>query len=1498
MSELTGDRVRELERLEELFHVVVETIDAVILVAAADLSTVEYVSPAYETLYGRPAETLCEEPWSFLDAVHPVDRDRYEADVRAMLDAFDAGDHADVYEGEYRLAGEEERWVHVRRYPVVEDGSVERFVSVTEDVTERKRAERGREEERRKYETLVEQSQDGVVVVQDGEYAFVNDRFCELTGRSRAELVGCPFDEVMAPEYRELVRERYEKRIAGEAPPSNYDVELRTVDGDRLDVELTVSHITHEGEPATMATFRDITERKRLERELREQQRRFELIANHIDEVIYLATADFSEILYINPAYEDVYGEPVESLSDSPTSFVEAAHPEDRAAYERDVEQLIADVEAGDPDETYEGEYRLQVDGETRWVRVMRSPVENDDGTVDRVVGTVSDVTDQRELERTYREVFESVSDGLVVHDPDTGEILDVNDRYCELTGYSHDELVGADIGLVMTDDPDYTEDRANRLIAAARDEGPQLFEWRGCRQNGETFHAEINLSVVEIRGRERVLASVRDVTERKRRQREFEQIFDGVNDLISVHDPDTGEILDVNDTYVDAAGYDKADILDLGVEGLTADVEGYSTARSREIISEVAETGESITVEWPVETADNERRWYEVNTTPARIGGDQRVLGISRDITERKRHERMMEALHEATERIQNASTAEDVCEATFEAAREVLDLSMPACWLHEADAGEEPALVPVAAPESAWKAPGGPGRFEPGSVGYDVFETGEMRTYDPSDRREHTPIDTGVLIPLGDHGLFGAAEPGAEEYDDAVVDAAHILARHATTALDRVSRAAERRESERRMSAILDRIDEAIFLTDAETLLEADAGSVYVSAGYEDVFGLSYADLAADESTEFVDLVHPEDREEYQAVLRDVVTGAADGADATDSIEYRIERPDGAVRWVHTDFYPLSWAGDDRRFVVVSRDITEEKEREATLETFHDATRELTAADSRSEASRLAVDAAERVLDFSHVSVHCYDEDGGVLAPVSATDALADTVDSLPSFGPGDGLPWQVFVDGETARGADFDAAGGYGTLPTPDLVLPLGTHGVMLVGTADAGLDAAAVDLAQILAATLEGALNHVQGQHELERREAALEEHRERAERLERLNTVIREIEQATVEESTRDAIERAVCEQLVTVDPYQVAWVAEPDQASESLVARTKRGADDGYVERTVDLDGADAEVDRHPAAAAFEEGETRTARGLATSTAQGDWRKAVLRAGYQSVVAVPLAHEDTVYGVLTIVADDPSAFDSRAEAILTELGRSVGYAISVLERRRALESDTTTELEFEATDDDLLFVRLAEAADADVTLERTVRRASGSFGAFYTVEGAAPEAVERRARALGPVADVTRISADEAADTCLVEVETSSWFGTVFVDHGAVVREATADETDGTLVVEAPQTADIRTLVTTFTERYPHTELVAQRTRERSVQTLLELQDLLAERLTPRQLETLETAYSAGYFEWPRESSGQEIADLLDITQPTFNKHLRTVERKTFSMLLNRQRPD
>ncbi len=272
---------------------------------------------------------------------------------------------------------------------------------------------------------------------------------------------------------------------------------------------------------------------------------------------------------------------------------------------------------------------------------------------VERLVAEGSSESTQRPAEgdATYQEayeaLFEKISEGLVVHDPETGVIVDANERFCEMNGYERSELLGESIGMVLTDEEGYGPEAAKEMIQRARTEGPQRFEWRNQHRDGEVFPVEVDLTVIELGDAERVLASVQDITERKRREREYEQIFNGVKDPIAVFDPDTGEITDVNEPYHDMIGYDDLEtIRELGIEGMSAGGEEYTEGRGVELIREVSETGEPTTVEWEAETASGDRRYLDITMSPAFIRGEERVLTIQRDVTERRRREQEFEQI------------------------------------------------------------------------------------------------------------------------------------------------------------------------------------------------------------------------------------------------------------------------------------------------------------------------------------------------------------------------------------------------------------------------------------------------------------------------------------------------------------------------------------------------------------------------------------------------------------------------------------------------------------------------------------------------------------------------------------------------------------------------------------------------------------------------------------------------------------------------------------
>lgn len=158
-----------------------------------------------------------------------------------------------------------DRWLEERIFPAEDTDGI--FVYF-QDITERKQREQELEEQRQLYSTLVDQSPNGVMIVQDKEIAFVNHAMESMTGWSELDLLGRPFYEIMTEEYRKTVQQRYEKRIDGEQPPRNYELEIRTSTGNRRSIDLYVSRIQYEGRPATLATFNDITGFKERERTL------------------------------------------------------------------------------------------------------------------------------------------------------------------------------------------------------------------------------------------------------------------------------------------------------------------------------------------------------------------------------------------------------------------------------------------------------------------------------------------------------------------------------------------------------------------------------------------------------------------------------------------------------------------------------------------------------------------------------------------------------------------------------------------------------------------------------------------------------------------------------------------------------------------------------------------------------------------------------------------------------------------------------------------------------------------------------------------------------------------------------------------------------------------------------------------------------------------------------------------------------------------------------
>mgnify|MGYP006280620323 FL=1 len=399
-------------------------------------------------------------------------------------------------------------------------------------------------------------------------------------------------------------------------------------------------------------------------------------------------------------------------------------------------------------------------------------------------------------------------------------------------------------------------------------------------------------------------------------------------------------------------------------------------------------------------------------------------------------------------------------------------------------------------------------------------------------------------------------------------------------------------------------------------------------------------------------------------------------------------------------------------------------------------------------------------------------------------------------------------------------------------------------------------------------------------EQRRTERQLADARGDVDRLTVTSELIADVLGELVAASTRAEIAETICAQLGETDLYEFAWVGERAVGGDGLVMRAAAGADNRTLDRIADeLDG-DGQV---PARRAIESGEPEIVQSLGEANAVPEpIRRAAFADGVQSLLAVPLTDGESVHGVVGVYASDRDAFSERERRNFGIVGEMAGFAVTAARNRSLLSADTVVELVFSLADADAPLV--AAAAETQTTLSVTGLVPDGDrLVCYLDAEGDAPGAVERALD--GETVLGTRVVAEhDDGGSFEVLLDESTPLGQL-VGQGATLRSATYDADEGRIVVELPPEAEVRRIADAFSRAHDAT-VVAKRERRREATTVGEFRDALGDRLTDRQENALRTAFFADYFESPRGSTAEEVADALGITGPTLLHHLRAGQRK------------
>lgn len=261
-----------------------------------------------------------------------------------------------------------------------------------------------------------------------------------------------------------------------------------------------------------------------------------------------------------------------------------------------------------------------------------------------------------QESEQTHREIYNATNEAIIVHDPRSGKVLDVNEAMLDMFGVTYDEALSMHLQDFGTAMDGYTEPEMIEMMEKTMQEGPQVLELQSQRKNGSAFWIEISLKRAEIKGKASVLSVIRDITERKQSEetlRESEEkyrlLIEGQSDLIVKIDTE-GRFLFVSPSYCEMFGKTEEELLGKKFMPLVHENDQEATAKAME---NLYQPPWSCYIEQRAYTKTG-WRWLAWNDKAILDENQQvkEIVGVARDITYQKGVE---EALRRSEDRFRS---------------------------------------------------------------------------------------------------------------------------------------------------------------------------------------------------------------------------------------------------------------------------------------------------------------------------------------------------------------------------------------------------------------------------------------------------------------------------------------------------------------------------------------------------------------------------------------------------------------------------------------------------------------------------------------------------------------------------------------------------------------------------------------------------------------------------------------------------------------------------
>jgi PAS domain S-box-containing protein len=721
-----------------------------------------------------------------------------------------------------------------------------------------------------RFRALLDQSSDAIFLVeaQSGRLIDVNESSCRQLLLDREKLLSLKLSDIAGPlpsSVTDLLRQ--------EGPAATDQATLETMllrgNGEKFPAEITLRLVTFGGSHYVIGAARDITERKEAEEALK--LTRFSV--DHASVCAYLVDRD-ARFLYVNEQTCRTLGYAREELLAMAVYDLDPDYPLSRWAEHWAHLKKAGSLHFETTQRKKDGAF-VPLDMSLNFLAFSGREYN---------VAFATDISERKKAEEAlrtseanYRAIFDSANDAIFVHDINTGNVISINRKTEEMYGRSLAEFRDFSAEFLFSGEPGYTARDALQWIRRAAEGPPQLFQWLSRRKNGELFWVETNLRQAVIGGETRLLAIVRDISERKKAEEELRQseqkyrsLFTSIDEGFIICERALGEngrpvdfrLLEANPAFERMIGAPPGGTSGRNMREMIPSIGSFW----RDVCEKIGRTGESVRV---IRHVKELGRWLEIY---AFSRGKGTFALLFNDITDRKTaEEKTSRLLGQLKTIFENIPLGIAYLDADFR----FLSVNRFFCNLFSY---QEEELIGHHCYDMV------------GEYAADLSREGSTRICSFCQKEKCIRLKTPTVIERP-HGELTLRVHTIPEMDEEGEITRFLEIMEDITSRKRLEESL--REGERRFREITESMPQLIWTTDREGSCD------FLNRQWIEYTGIPAAEQLGDG---WINAVHPEDRTRSWDLWTRFIRGEEDY-----DLEYRLRRSDGEFRWFKTRGIPI---------------------------------------------------------------------------------------------------------------------------------------------------------------------------------------------------------------------------------------------------------------------------------------------------------------------------------------------------------------------------------------------------------------------------------------------------------------------------------------------------------------------------------------------------------------------------------------------------------------